>query len=184
MNAFLSKSTLKFLVFRASVPTPEPTPRPLRDDLFFRGHCHPILLNIFTRNLNRTRINLQQQWRHSNWNHHLHQHTLLNTFITAEFFFWLSISRVRVNRTLYVSQPEYTTKILRRFHMDHWHPKSLPADPGLRLSKNQDNSTEIIRVPFKEAIGSLMYLMLSSRPDIAFSLNQVSQFSENSKKEH
>jgi hypothetical protein len=29
-----------------------------------------------------------------------------------------------------------------------------------------------------------MYLMLSSRPDIAFSLNQVSQFSENPKKEH
>ncbi len=29
-----------------------------------------------------------------------------------------------------------------------------------------------------------MYLMLSSRPDIAFSLNQVSQFSENPKNEH
>lgn len=102
----------------------------------------------------------------------------------ANIFVGMSISRDRVNRTLYVSQPEYTKKILRRFHVDHCHPKSLPADPGQRLCKNQDNSTESIRVPFKEAIGNLMYLMLSSRPDIAFSLNQVSQFSENPKKEH
>jgi hypothetical protein len=102
----------------------------------------------------------------------------------ANIFVGMSISRDRVNRTLYVSQPEYTQKILRRFHMDHCHPKSLPADPGQRLCKNQDNSTENVRVPFKEAIGSLMYLMLSTRPDIAFSLNQVSQFSENPKKEH
>ena len=42
MNASLSKSTLKFLVYRASVAslaaplrTPEPTPRPLRDHPYF-----------------------------------------------------------------------------------------------------------------------------------------------------
>jgi hypothetical protein len=96
----------------------------------------------------------------------------------ANFFVGFSISRARGNRTLYVFQPEYTKKIMRRFHKDHCHSKSLPSDPGLRLCKNQDNSTKSIRVPFKEAIGSLMYLMLSSRPDIAFSLNQVSQFSK------
>jgi hypothetical protein len=42
MNASLRKSTLKFLVYRASVAslaaplrTPEPTPRPLRDHPYF-----------------------------------------------------------------------------------------------------------------------------------------------------
>lgn len=34
-------------------------------------------------------------------------------------------------------------------------------------------------VPYQEAVGSLMYIMTMTRPDIAFSVSQVAQFSKN-----
>jgi hypothetical protein len=101
----------------------------------------------------------------------------------ANHFVGLSIFRNRKEKTLYLSQPEYTEKILQRFHMDGCHPVSLPATPGAFLNK-EENLKKTIQVPFKEAIGSLMYLMLSSRPDIAFALNQASQFCENPQAAH
>ncbi len=98
----------------------------------------------------------------------------------ANRFVGLSIFRNRKQKTLYLSQPECTEKILQPFHMDGCHPVSLPATHGAFLNK-EENIKKTIQVPFKEATGSLMYLMLSSRPDIAFALNQASQFCETHK---
>jgi hypothetical protein len=101
----------------------------------------------------------------------------------ANHFVGLSITRNRKEKLLYVSQPDYTEKILKRFHMDGCNPVDLPATPGSFLSK-YSNPEKAIKVPFKEATGSLMYLMLSTRPDIAFAVNQISQFCENPQQAH
>jgi hypothetical protein len=54
-------------------------------------------------------------------------------------------------------------------------PRKLPAEPGNRLNKKSDEvHTE--KVPFREAVGSLLYLSIASRPDIAFAVGQISQF--------
>ena len=102
---------------------------------------------------------------------------------SADHFVGLSITRDRKEKTLHVSQPDYTRTILRRYHMDQCHPVRLPAIPGTFLSKREDTQ-DFLQAPFKEAVGSLMYLMLSSRPDIAFAVNQVSQFCANPLREH
>ncbi len=101
----------------------------------------------------------------------------------AEHFVGLSITRDRMEKTLYVSQPEYVKTILRRFHMKDCNPRKIPADPNARLSKSPEKSVDI-HVPYREAVGSLMYLMLSSRPDISFAVNQVSQHCEKPEQEH
>jgi hypothetical protein len=67
--------------------------------------------------------------------------------------------------------------------MDGCNPVDLPATPGSFLSK-YSNPEKAIKVPFKEATGSLMYLMLSTRPDIAFAVNKISQFCENPQQAH
>jgi hypothetical protein len=62
--------------------------------------------------------------------------------------------------------------------MDQCNPVDLPATPGVFFTRDNKNEGSI-QVPFRETVGSLLYLMLSSRPDISFSVNQVSQFCEN-----
>jgi hypothetical protein len=101
----------------------------------------------------------------------------------ANHFVGLSITRDRQARTLYVSQPDYIKRILHRFHMSDCNPRKLPAEPGNRLSKKGDEvHTE--EVPFREAVGSLLYLSIASRPDIAFAVGQISQFCEDPGREH
>ena len=96
----------------------------------------------------------------------------------ANHFVGLSLSRKRHERTLFVSQPDYIRKIPQRFHMLDCLPKDLPADPGVRLLKKMDeNSTKNFQ--YGEAVGSVMYLGLASRPDISFAVGQISQFCEN-----
>ena len=58
----------------------------------------------------------------------------------------------------------------------------MPLTPGQKLSKEMVPATEAERramanTPYREAIGSLMYLMLSTRPDLAAAVQFVSRCS-------
>lgn len=74
--------------------------------------------------------------------------------------------------------------------MQSCHPKSTPADPNARLSNMMPPADSVAdhqnapTVPYREAIGSLIYVMTMTRPDIAFSVSQASQFCENPGKGH
>ena len=57
-----------------------------------------------------------------------------------------------------------------------------PADPSTKLVKSTNEET--LNVPYRQAIGSLMYLMLASRPDIVAALNKMAQFSTNFNHSH
>jgi hypothetical protein len=63
-----------------------------------------------------------------------------------------------------------------------------PADPYVRLTINGieggPNSPTMDDSIYREAVGSLMFLMVCTRPDIAFSVGQVAQFSHNPKQVH
>ena len=101
----------------------------------------------------------------------------------ANHFVGISITRNRRDKVLYLSQPDYIKKILKKFHMTDCHPKDLPASPGCRLVLNVGEDS-LEDVPYREAIDSLLYLTIVSRPDIAFAVGQAAQFSENPQKHH
>jgi len=66
---------------------------------------------------------------------------------------------------------------------------STPLDPNTKLSIAQcpatQNEIDAMRdVPYREAIGSLMYAALGSRPDIMFSVSFLSQFMQNPGRPH
>ncbi len=59
--------------------------------------------------------------------------------------------------------------------------KSTPADPNARLSASMIPQTEggkidMSTVPYREAVGLLLYLATTTRPDIAFAVSQVAKF--------
>ena len=96
-------------------------------------------------------------------------------------FVGLDITHNRSEGKLYVSQSHFITKLLEKFKMDTCHPLSVPADPNSRLDctmspKDEAGEKLMELVPYREAVGGLMYAMVMSRPDIAFAVNQVAKF--------
>ena len=65
----------------------------------------------------------------------------------------------------------------------------MPLDPHHKLSQSQSPSTthqfnEMRNVPYREAIGSLMYAALGTCPDISFAVSFLAQFMQNPGRPH
>ncbi|KAE9013101.1 hypothetical protein PR001_g15489, partial [Phytophthora rubi] len=79
-----------------------------------------------------------------------------------------------------VSQCAYIDEVLHRFAMDPVRPTSTPMVPNTRLDELTDepdaSEVELMRrKPYRQVMGSLLYLARISRPDIAFAVNQLAQ---------
>ena len=72
-------------------------------------------------------------------------------------------------------------KVLSKFNMNEAEPVSTPLGSHFKLSKEQSPKTEeerdhMSKVPYASAIGSLMCVMVCTRPDIAHAVGFVSKF--------
>ncbi|VFQ79198.1 unnamed protein product [Cuscuta campestris] len=66
---------------------------------------------------------------------------------------------------------------------------SLPMTPGTVLSKKQSPSTPeqkelMMKVPYASAIGSIMYAMICTRPDVSFALSVTSRYQGSPREAH
>jgi hypothetical protein len=109
--------------------------------------------------------------------------------LPANRFVGIDISRNRAKRLLSINQPTFARSILKRYGMEDCDPISIPANPRLRLTpqmspQTEDQSRAMKSVPYREVIGSLMYLMAMTRPDIALALNQAAAYVSNAGPEH
>lgn len=103
------------------------------------------------------------------------------TVMNPECFVGLQISRDRLNGTLKINQEYYIKRIIKRFELQNAKGASTPADSNQKLTKagNIDGDEhETVNVPYREAIGSLMYAMIGTRPDIAYAVSFLARFSE------
>lgn len=68
--------------------------------------------------------------------------------------------------------------------MKGYNPVGTPAEPGLPLTSSmspqqQKEKEEMKNIPYKEAVGALLYLSTTTRPDISYAVGQVAKFSQN-----
>ncbi|XP_059291841.1 F-box/LRR-repeat protein At5g63520-like [Lycium ferocissimum] len=101
----------------------------------------------------------------------------------------MSITRSRDEKKLYLSQKKYIERVLERFNMKNAKRVSTPLPGHLKLSKKMCPTTteekeRMAKIPYSSAVGSLMYAMVCTRPDIAHAVGVVSRFLENPGKEH
>ena len=101
----------------------------------------------------------------------------------------IKVTRDREARTISLSQSAYIKAILARFFLSDTKPSDTPMAPGANYSKKDSptSPTEMARmrkVPYREAIGSLMYASIGTRPDITFAVSTLSQFLENPGEAH
>ncbi|GJX45004.1 retrotransposon protein, putative, ty1-copia subclass [Tanacetum coccineum] len=102
----------------------------------------------------------------------------------AAYILGIKIYRDRSRRLIGLCQSAYIEKILKRFHMENSKRGSIPMQEKLRLSKSQGASTpaELKRmqnVPYASVVGSIMYDVRCTRPDVAFAQNITSRFQQN-----
>ena len=107
----------------------------------------------------------------------------------ATYILGIRIYRDRSKRIIGLSQSLYLEKVLKRFNILDSKRGLLPFRHGIHLSKTMSPKTseemaEMAKVPYASAIGSLMYAMLCTRPDIAYAVSMTSRFQSNPGLEH
>nr|GEX22688.1 retrotransposon protein, putative, Ty1-copia subclass [Tanacetum cinerariifolium] len=102
----------------------------------------------------------------------------------AAYIIRIKIYRDRSNWLIGLCQIAYIEKILKRFYMENYKRGSIPIQEKLKLSKSQGASTPIDvkhmqNVPYASAVGSIMYVVRCTRPDVTFAWNITSRFQQN-----
>ena len=99
----------------------------------------------------------------------------------AAYILGIKIYRDRSRRLLGLSQSTYIDKVLNRFKMQDSKRGALPMGHDVALSKTQcpktqDEQERMSRIPYASAIGSIMYAMLCTRPDVSYALSMTSRY--------
>ncbi|KAJ1518878.1 hypothetical protein ONE63_011508 [Megalurothrips usitatus] len=101
----------------------------------------------------------------------------------GEVSYFLGIKIKRGRNGMFLSQEKYLSKVLRKFKLDTSRPVNTPMDPKPEVEIGNDSS--IINVlPYRSAIGSLMYSCMSVRPDFCTAVNLFSQFQAYATEKH
>lgn len=88
----------------------------------------------------------------------------------------MRVTRDRVKGTLKLDQSEYIKRLLHRFGMTECKPVKTPISLNCKLVKPEKATLDDNRYNYRQLIGSLMYLAVCTRPDIAFACSQLSQY--------
>lgn len=105
------------------------------------------------------------------------------------FMLGIRVERNRGSRTIKLSQRAYAERVLHRFQMSDCNPAKTPLQPGTNLSKADMPTTDAEReemknVPYREALGSIMYLAVATRPDLAYAVQMLSRGASNPGRVH
>jgi len=100
------------------------------------------------------------------------------------WFLGFEIKRDRKARTISINQSAYIQRVLEKFNLTNAKPVSTPMEPAAQFSVEQCPSSmnQLSRmkgIPYSEAIGSILWAAVVSRPDIAFAVGTLSQFIQN-----
>ena len=91
----------------------------------------------------------------------------------------IRVLRDRKKRLIGLTQSTYLDKILKQFCMENSKKGELPIKSNSKLSKTQspninEEIAEMNRVLYASAIGSIMYVMTCTCPDVSYALRMVS----------
>ena len=102
---------------------------------------------------------------------------------SAKRILGMNIERDRACGVLKLSESSYLKKILQVFRMGEAKSVSTPIGAQFKLTalkeREQGFAGSDDEVPYANAVGSIMYAMISTMPDLAFGVGLVSRFMSN-----
>lgn len=113
---------------------------------------------------------------------HLNREFEMKDLGEPKSFLGMNIERFRDDNVMNINQSNYIESILEKFKMAESKPQStlMVTRQANNRSKKQHleervRETETKKFPYREVIGSLMYLANATRPDIAFATNYLAR---------
>ena len=87
-----------------------------------------------------------------------------------------------------LSQKAYVQSMIVKYNMSDCNPAKTPAATERLIAAHaplpKQEAADMKNIPYRNLVGTLMYAMVCTRPDIAFAVIQVAKFSNNPSKKH
>ncbi|KAG7597916.1 Reverse transcriptase RNA-dependent DNA polymerase [Arabidopsis suecica] len=101
----------------------------------------------------------------------------------------MEIIRNRAEGALWLSQEDYLNKILETYNMSESKHVMTPLGVHLKMraasaEKQAQDEDYMKTVPYSSAVGSIMYAMTGTRPDLAYPVGIISRYMSNPVKDH
>ena len=94
----------------------------------------------------------------------------------------LGVQIKRNNEGYILTQSHYVEKNLNKYGKSNCKVAVTPFDANCKWKKNTGDA--VSQLQYSQVIGSLMYLMNATRPDIAYSVSRLSRYTSNPAKDH
>ena len=101
----------------------------------------------------------------------------------------ITITRNRKNRIITLSMKDYIDKMLDQFGMSKCNIRSTPVEYKSVPNKSMcpttpDDIAYMNNIPYSNAVGELMYLSVTTRPDISYAVSLYSRYMQNPGRMH
>lgn len=103
------------------------------------------------------------------------------TINEAHYYVGIEISRDRKHRTISLSMKNYINKLKETYKLEHTKGESIPINPNFIKTEDMQECTD---EPYRQVIGSVMYAMVCTRPDISFAVNALAHHCSSPKETH
>ena len=82
-------------------------------------------------------------------------------------------------------QRRYINSILKRFGMENCKPVATPLPPKAKFSRDNDEPLDTEeRASYKSLVGTLIYLIVYYKPDLAYAISVLSKYLDKPTREH
>jgi hypothetical protein len=100
----------------------------------------------------------------------------------ATYFLHMTIKRDRRRRTLFLSQERFAREVITKFNMENARPRATPLVTGTKLTHGSEEPCD--KGLYTTLIGSLLYLAVCTRPDIAQSVGALARYMADPRQGH
>ncbi|GKE39319.1 uncharacterized mitochondrial protein-like protein, partial [Tanacetum coccineum] len=100
----------------------------------------------------------------------------------GELSYYLGIKVSQEKDYVKIKQERYAMKILKEACIEDFNATLCPMEPGLKLSKAEDEP-EVEATQYRKVVGYLHYL-LHTRPDLTYSVGEASRYLQSLRKSH
>lgn len=107
------------------------------------------------------------------------------TTSTPSMYLGIHLTRLP-DGSLFADQKLYIEQLIRKFNMINANTVATPTDnfQELNVSEEDQGKKVSMKVPYREAVGAILFLATVTKPDITFAVNRISQFCDDPRKIH